>query len=212
MYNQIRNTNSKGANKTNNSANVALKTRDVVMLKPDSNKGVLVGHRFDGRFNVTTNGLRSGKGLKERNSSWDQRSRLHDVIFFRAPFYKDNARYVAEFSQGGKCAFIRIDPERTYVYPSEVRATAQYYKDPNVINRFRKPFSYYMKVIEDNERRPGEAGHPGVFYNMQTFEKIQLGPHASPRFPYTNIPIERSCEILVHADHISPDLLLIPLT
>lgn len=197
-----------GVNRANKNANVIFETRDVVMLKPDSNRGVLVGHRYDGRFNVTTNGLRSGKSLKERNSSWDERTRLNDVIFFRAPFYKDNAKYVDEFSGFGKCAFIRIDPERTYVYPSEVRVTSQYYNNPKFINKFRKPFKYYMEKIEENERRPGSAGHPGVFYNMLTFEKIQFPPKERPGFPFTRVAIERSCEILVHADHISPELLI----
>tara|TARA_X000000368_G_C22853246_1_gene633096 strand:+ start:139 stop:837 length:699 start_codon:yes stop_codon:yes gene_type:complete len=205
--------------KHNNNTNVIFQTKDVVILKPDSKKGVLVGHHFDGRFNVTKNGLRSGKSLKERNPSWAERTGLglHDKIFFRAPFYEDNTRFVEEFSSYGKCAFIRIDPERTFVYPSEVRASEEYGIDPQVINKFRKPFKDYMKAIKNNERYP--SGKYAVFYDMRTFEKLLFNPNIVNDsrfpyeyydFPYTTEPIERNCEIVVHTDHISPEMLYIP--
>ena len=209
--------------KNNNNTNVIFQTKDVVMLKPDSKKGVLVGHHFDGRFNVTKNGLRSGKSLKERIPGWAERTGLglHDKIFFRAPFYKDNTRYVEEFSSYGKCAFIRIDPKRTYVYPSEVRASEEYGLDPQVINQFRKPFEYYMKAIEKNEKNSRKYGYlqeegPGIFYDMRTFEKIVVHPnHVDEKYdpgylPYTPYAIQRNCEIVVHTDHISPEMLYIP--
>lgn len=115
----------------------------VCILKPDVKKGIIVWTNFvnpseaDSLCNL---GIKTGKQLQHEGSivgvgvgSIVPRGRIHPYSFFRAPYYSRDIDYTSvetevnsSYGEGQigmkQRAFIRVDPDQTVVFSSEIRA------------------------------------------------------------------------------------------
>jgi len=107
----------------------------VCILRPDVKKGIIVFTNFKqptGMDSLCNLGLKTGKQLQEEGIDFG-RSKIHPYIFFRAPYYSRNIDYTSveteinsSYGEGQigikSRAFIRVDPDNTFVFSSEIRA------------------------------------------------------------------------------------------
>ncbi len=97
----------------------------------------------------------------------------HPYIFFRAPFrYDGNIDYTSVNSEIASLygnvdqkdkVFIRVDPNRTYVFSSEIRA--KYLYDNRLKNKLQSSkikLSEYLKIIRANENYVKNARNDAI--------------------------------------------------
>lgn len=178
-------------------SDILFQDEDVCVLKPNSNRGIIVWHRFDAQFKqqIGEQGLILGNGVRI----------LHPFHFFRAPMrlispqtsLEDmNASYAHQVnaSELEQYFCIRVDPETTFVYLSESRTSGLRWQES------RMTLKRFWNVIEKNNeiKVPGQV----PMYHVLSGEKIYT-KHNSPLF--TRVPTERNGEILVACKQIPPD-------
>ena len=165
-------------------------------------------------------GLKTGKQLATEGIEFG-RSKLHPYIFFRAPYYSRDIDYTSieteinsSYGPGqiiNSRVFIRVDPDNTFVFSSEIRDTISKHeewigKENIIINNSKKKLFDYLNIININSQtkknvKRGEK----ILYNLFT-SKAQIFPDgARMTDPYDNLPIERNSEILVSIPHLTPD-------
>ncbi len=107
----------------------------VCILRPDVKKGIIVWTHYTQPAEMGSLcelGLKTGKQLQQEGINFD-RSKIHPYIFFRAPYYSRDIDYTSVeteiiSSYGEKQigieprVFIRVDPDKTFVFSSEIRA------------------------------------------------------------------------------------------
>jgi hypothetical protein len=195
----------------------------VCILRPDVKKGIIVWSQYsqpaemDSLCNV---GLKTGRQLHSEGVNFG-RTMIHNYIFFRAPFYSRDIDYTSVeteiISSYGERqigtvprVFIRVDPDRTFVFSSEIRDIFKhpvwYGKVDTVINNSKKSLSKYLEIIKNNMTIT-EAVTPDtkILYNLFSSRAQLFSVRASPGEPYDDQPIERNSEILVSIPHIVPD-------
>lgn len=205
---------------------------DVCILRPDSQKGIIVWTQFKNPNNgqhLCDIGLKTGKKMRENGISFG-RSIYHPYIFFKAPYYapsEDEVNVTTDVheivSYYGKInlknkAFIRVDPERTYVYSSEIRPYiskrytwhSNIYE--NIMKNSRKTLNEYFQIIRNNkEKREQRPVGQMVFYNLFTGKAIYKPTSfydiydSDKNFPINIHPINTLSEILVRLPHLTPD-------
>lgn len=193
---------------------------DVCILRPDSQKGIIVWTSFNNPNNgqhLCDIGLKTGKKMRENGISFG-RSIYHPYIFFRAPYYaprEDEVNVTTDvneiISYYGRInlknkAFIRVDPEKTYVYSSDIRVI---YKDniENIILNSRKTLSNYLKIINNNlliEKSLNKTNKK-ILYNLFSSKAFVFPKTHNLKEPFYHIPINRTSEILVKLEHLTPD-------
>ncbi|NBP64701.1 MAG: hypothetical protein EBU66_08570 [Bacteroidetes bacterium] len=161
-------------------------------------------------------GLKTGKQLRVEGIDFG-RSTIHPHIFFRAPYFSRKIDYTSVESEiissygeeeiGIRSrVFIRVDPDNTYVFSSEIRAT-----HPEHIERTKKTLTDYLNIISENSKI-----YPTLFplavtkqqpaYHLYT---SRLRPVSNGikyvMYPLNSKPIERNSEILVSRPHLTPD-------
>ena len=195
----------------------------VCILRPDVKKGIIIWSNYsqppdmDSLCNV---GLKTGRQLHSEGVDFG-RSISHPYIFFRAPYYAREIDYstletevsssYGEGQLGRKSrVYIRVDPDRTFVFSSEIRDIFKhvvwYGKVDTVINNSKKSLSKYLEIIHNNMTIT-EAVTPDtkILYNLFS-SRAQLFPmRAQPGEPFDNQPIERNSEILVSIPHLMPN-------
>lgn len=165
---------------------------NVCILKPDVKKGILVFTNYKqspGIASLCELGLKTGSQLQKNGVNFG-RSMIHDYIFFRAPYLSEPIDYTSidtEISSSfGKenleipsRVWIRVDPEKTYVYSSEIRAvyspqfrygTYEYLSAlEREVRKSRKSMVDYLRILVENERvmRDIEPGKK-ILYNLLT--------------------------------------------
>jgi hypothetical protein len=203
---------------------VMYRDRDVCILKPEVKKGILVFTHFTQPKNTPSLceiGLKSGYQLHLEGINFG-RSIYHPYIFFRAPFYANPIDYSSidteiessfgKYHVGLKDnVWIRVDPDRTFVFSSELRLSEV---RKRMINASRKTMTEYLRIINENK-----AIIPGpeqvAKYHLISSRKV-LFPKGfrnnSFGFSNTNYnsvinrqEINRNSEVLVAKNHLTPE-------
>lgn len=207
----------------------------VCILKPDVKKGIIVWHHYEqppDMDSLCEFGLKTGAQLQSEGVDFG-RTTIHPHIFFRAPYLSRDIDYSTPeneiFSSFGKDqigkeprVFIRVDPDNTYVFSSEIRPI-----NPSDINRSKKLLSEYLMIIAENleiERSSTFYMTDQPAYNLFTSRLVKVpyrpaekasgtrrGRTRRPiynhniglRYPLVYAPIERNSEILVSLPHLT---------
>lgn len=200
----------------------------VCILKPDVKKGIVVWTNYTQPMDapsLCSSGLKTGKRLQEEGVSFG-RSVYHPYIFFRAPYYANEMDYStieteirSSYGEGQqnqpRRAYIRVHPDKTFVFSSEIRARFLppfYYGTPayhnameNAVNNSKKSLTEYLRILKNNETIPVPTGKIAM-YNLFTSTKSTFSSqYPLPSYPMDIQPIERHSEILVSLSHLTPD-------
>lgn len=206
---------------------ILFKTANVSVLKPNVKKGILLFHRFynenmDLQEVIKRDGLKSGKKLREEGIYFG-RSVYHNNIFFRAPFVSptkinytsifsellsvypdlfDSKKEIKNFQEN--YALIRVDPNQTYVFSSEIRAL--YFGDERtkLLNKSRVKLTDYFDIIQKNGY-PNYNINTKPMWNLINKQIYYFNRNISLPKTFTEFPIERNCEILIERDILKPE-------
>jgi hypothetical protein len=196
--------------------------RDVRILKPGVKKGILVFSSYkqpQGTPPLCETGLKTGVQLKSEGVDFG-RSVAHEFIFFRAPYFTNPIDYTSidteiASSFGNKspvrsAVWIRVDPDKTNVFSSELRTryppnimhgTPEYYRAmQSEVERSKKTMTTYLQIIGENARQFKEG--PGVLYNLITSRAL---PKRYTEYPFDNQDVSRQSEVLVRLPHLTPN-------
>ena len=207
-------------------SDVLFKTKNVAVLKPNIKKGVVLFHKIhndeiDVLDKIKSEGLKSGKQLKREGIEFG-RSIYHDSIFFKAPFVSPNKinydsiqselislypdlfdKYLNEIFMSN-IAIIRVDPNETYVFSSEIRANYYGKEISPMLEKSRITLTEYFDKIKSNSAPNYQCENQPV-WNLITRDIYYFSKHYQlPNF-FSNSPIERNSEILVARDIIHPN-------
>ena len=212
----------------------------VCILKPDVKKGIIIWTRFtqpEGMGSLCELGLKTGKKLKEEGVNFG-RTKIHPYIFFRAPYYSRDIDYasveteiISSYGEGQigtkSRAFIRVDPDKTFVFSSEIRDVVKHPKwngiEENIINNSKKTLSDYLKIIKENmEITKNVKDNYQIWYNLFSSRAVLFPNRVSDEEeedgedkyekeedhypgPFDDRPIEENSEIRVSIPHLTPD-------
>jgi hypothetical protein len=165
---------------------------------------------------LLTLGLKTGKKLKEEGIDFG-RSKIHPYIFFRAPYFSTNIDYstieteiISSFGllerDNETKVFIRVDPDKTFVFSSEIRVNFFNEADTKIFDS-KKKLSEYLTIIKTNlEIETLESNKNNkILYNLLSSKaKIFLNT-INPGKLFSKAPINRNSEILVSIPHLTPD-------
>lgn len=207
---------------------ILFKDKDVCILKPDTPYGILVFTKVDANKDICSQreGLYSYNELMKVKPELNLKSRAnahidkeHDnLIFFRAPYNSDISSFEASygynpaelgksFSKDSKSciAVLRVDPEQTFVYSSEIRALGTY----NNLLASRIPLKNYLTIIENNINIAIEDYPQKLRANLITYKKECVNANVKSKYPFFDyFPIERNTEIVVNIPHIPHEWLV----
>lgn len=196
--------------------------KDVRILKPTVKKGIIIWTRYtepsEMKESICDVGLKTGEQLYKEGIDF-KRSIYHPYIFFKAPYYSkpiDRRTFVHEYvsSYGKKEIYgkilIRVDPDNTYVYSSEIRNifvhTTYYGNVDNVIKNSRKTLTQYLEIIKQNEEIEKKVPiDKTIYYNMFTSKAILFDIKVKPPSPFDMNPINYNSEILVRLPHLQKE-------
>jgi hypothetical protein len=202
---------------------------DVCILKPDVKKGVLIFTQYTqptGMSSLCEAGLKTGAQLQTEGVNFG-RSMIHGYIFFRAPYYSDPIDYTSidteiasSFGIGESTipsrVWIRIDPEKSNVYSSEIRAAfspqfrygSQEYLSAmeSEVEKSSKPMSKYLRILDENKTAiTGIEPSKKPLYNLFS-SKVGLFPIAyNLKYPWNSHHINKNSEVLVRIPHLTPN-------
>ena len=200
---------------------------DVCILKPNVKKGILVFSQYEqpvGMPSLCEAGLKTGAQLQREGVNFG-RSMIHDYIFFRAPYVSNPIDYtsidteiISSFGETAvsmpSAAWIRIDPEKTYVYSSEIRAkyspqfrvgSLNYLSDmESEVRKSRKRMTDYLKTIYENATIADEPGKKAVYHLFSSL-KMVVPQMFRPSYPWNSEHIHTHSEVLVRLPHLTPN-------
>lgn len=211
-----------------NDSDIKYSDEKVTILHPHVKKGVLIVTFFnppDSGENLKETGLKTGKKLYEEGVKFG-RSKIHPYIFFRAPLCGDCLdstldtphqelirNYDDLFSKFAHLfpdyIAIRVDPDKTKVYSSEIRTQPFYSNDKKQFDqeykKSEKTMTEYLKIIKQNSLKKNNYITHDIYYNLITCEKKLFKKKIKPLYPFNGAPIERNSEVLVQVSHLTPD-------
>ena len=197
----------------------------VRILAPDEPGGVLIYTRYQQPQDAPSlreTGLKTGAQMREEGIEFG-RIVYHDKIFFRAPFYANEIDYTSPMTEIKSLygdipiddkIFIRVDPEHTFVYSSEIRANycpiswtgESVYTSvemENEVEKSRKSMIQYFNVIANNAKTKEKSSDT---YHLYSSEKCSWYSSMEPKYPYIQCPtIHRSSEVYVKIPHLTSD-------
>jgi len=201
----------------------------VCILKPEVKKGIIVFSRFTQppeMDSLCTEGLKTGAKLRNEGINFGRKI-YHPYIFFRAPYYSrpiDYSSIETEISSSygeqvdmSSRVYIRVDPDRTFVFSSEIRNyfrhRAWYGKVDQVIKNSKKTLSKYLTIIKNNEKIEQIAKsnqNKKIWYDLFT-SKAELRPKIEhlENTIFDNHAIYRNSEILVSIPHLTSDFFVL---
>ena len=185
----------------------------VCILKPDVKKGIIIKHRYIQQpktDSICKTGLKTGTQM-HKEGIYFGRSEIHPYIFFRAPFQSKVIDYTTLdteiISSYGKIeensVYIRVDPDNTYVFSSELRVIK-----PEDLDRSKKLLSDYLVIIAENAEIyktlfPLDVTQEDkAAYDLFSSKLIPIS-NTKLDYPLNNAPIERNSEILVSIPHLT---------
>jgi hypothetical protein len=212
-----------GAGEPIEQSDIMYKDDLVCILRPDVKKGIIVWTNYTQPSEMNSLcelGLKTGKQLKNEGVNFG-RSKIYPYIFFRAPYNSSEIDYTSveteinssygEEEIGIKSrVFIRVDPDNTFVFSSEIRDVFKhsvwYGKAETMINNSKKTLSKYLEIISNNMKiienvKPDKK----IWYNLFTSAAVLFPTAANPTEPFDDEPIERNSEILVSIPHLTRD-------
>jgi len=200
----------------------------VCILHPNVKKGVLVFTNYrtnSGMDSLKDVGLKPGKILHEEGCDLGYTKVFHPHIFFRAPWFSrkiDYATYeteiVCSFGLGHmdveRRCFIRVDPDKTYVFSSSIRESC--YREHDELEKSKKTLSEYLNILAYNAELyktvyPVCNTKTQPAYHLYTSKLIVVPnngiylDHNEIKYPLSSSPIELNSEILVSIPHLTPD-------
>ena len=193
----------------------------VCILRPYIKKGIIIWSNYTQPANMPsllTLGLKTGKKLKEEGVDFG-RSKIHPYIFFRAPYLSADIDYstieTEIISSFGKellerdnetKVFIRVDPNKTFVFSSEIRVNFFNEADTKIFNS-KKKLSEYLTIIKTNlEIETLESNKNNkILYNLLSSKAKIFLNKTKPDKLFSKAPINRNSEILVSIPHLTPD-------
>jgi len=188
---------------------IKYKDNDICILKPEIKKGILITTPFNqvvGEDDIRTHGLHIG--VNDKRSS----------IYFKAPYYSpDTINYTSVDSEifssynndilYGSKIYIRVDPDNTYVYSTEIRT--HYMNEPqDVITRelrkSRKSLTLYLNILKTNKQIQNSDF---ICYNLITSlrENYSSTPNKPIIYPLTKHNIEKNSEIPIKLKWLLPE-------
>jgi hypothetical protein len=209
---------------------------DVCILRPEVKKGVLVFTHYTQPPGtpLCLAGLKTGEQLRSEGIEFG-RSVYHPYIFFRAPYFANPIDYTSvdteirssfgDVENLPSKIWIRVDPEQTFVYSSEIRAERNFRFVPSVVlaevEKSRKRMSEYFRIIGENASMKVLRGQMAL-YDMYTSRKSVIASTAEPtkyhrslrldrlllggyEYPLSPYPIHQQSEVLVRVPHLTPD-------
>jgi hypothetical protein len=218
----------------------------VCILRPNVKKGIIVWTHFTqpvGMDSLCNLGLKTGKQLQEEGIDFG-RSKIHPYIFFRAPYYSRNIDYTSveteinsSYGEGQigikSRVFIRVDPDNTFVFSSEIRAkisgvyfhisdghlitkqelslTHSKFLMPYTDERYRKLYNeYYNSEINKSKKTLSEyliiiKENERIPGKIYNLYSSRKELSRSSIYPYDSEPIEKNSEILVSIPHLTQD-------
>jgi hypothetical protein len=199
----------------------------VCILRPEVKKGIIIWTRYiqpPGLDSLCNLGLKTGRQLKSEGIEFG-RGIFHPYIFFRAPFYSRRIDYstpeteiISSYGEEGKIrtsyleprAFIRVDPDKTFVFSSEIRTEEfDYAMKEDFLNKSKKTLSKYLEIINKNLETEKYKHGSKVAYNLISSEAESVPETFRERFPLNQYPINRTSEILVSIPHLTPDFFVL---
>jgi hypothetical protein len=191
----------------------------VCILRPDVKKGIIIWSVYSSLtpVDICKMGLKTGKQLKTEDTDYG-RTVTHPYSFFRAPYVAcrdiDYSTVETEISSSfGKIntlsrVYIRVDPDKTFVFSSEMRnyfAHPKWYGKPDEIYKSKKTLSEYLKVIRDNLMVDSNLpSGKSIWYDLYT-SKAHIYADTIVPFYFDEHPINENSEILVSIPHLTPD-------
>lgn len=198
----------------------------VCILNPNVKKGIIVWSHYKQPQNTDSLcnlGLKTAKKLRTEGVDIGRRSKIHPYIFFTAPYYSRDIDYTSVekeiISSYGERqigiqprVFIRVDPDKTFVFSSQIRAKPEYgdLEDGLIKNSKKTSLSKYLEIINDNMKIiKNVKSDKKILYNLFTSEAVSFPIYAEPHLPFVYSPIERNSEILVSIPHLTPDFFVL---
>ena len=198
---------------------IMYKDKHVCILKPNVQKGVIIMNRFNQPENMESLcdlGLKTGSQLQKEGMEFG-RSVYHPYIFFRAPYRSPDqmnysnpeaeiiSLYEETVLDEDGVVFIRVDPDKTFVFSSEIR-TVEFNKTKQnkMLKRSKKTLTDYLRIIKENSSIT-EKLNPGLRYNLFTSEAKIFPYPRSKSTEWNEYPIHRNSEILVYKPHLTRD-------
>jgi len=186
----------------------------VCILHPYVNKGVIVWHSYDKKdgIDLEEDGIKSGYLLNKEKRNYG-RITHYSHIFFRAP----DKEYVniGEFTKNKNRIYIRVDPDRTMIFSSEIRTRFRpccYYPSPeydlmiwNELLKSQKTLREYFFIVEENEERIDKNIDDEILYNLHTSRKCVIPKNIHFGYPYDKNNININSEIIVFIQHLTKD-------
>jgi hypothetical protein len=195
----------------------------VCILRPDVKKGIIVWTNYvqpPDMPSLCEIGLKTGHQLNKEGIGFG-RSVYHPHIFFRAPYYSRKIDYstiesevVSSYGEGiihkEGYAFIRVDPDRTFVFSSEIRAVLLGSDSTRMLENSKKTLTQYLGILNENEQiiKSIQPGHT-VWYNLFSSKATIFKDSIRPKFPLNEYVINRNSEILVSIPHLTPDFFVL---
>lgn len=195
----------------------------ICILKPNVKKGVLIVTRFyvDGPTNVCKQGLKTGQHLQKQGKTVRKHAgKALDKIFFKAPYLplqiaqyptiqqQLRASYGDRFLLQPKMAVLRVDPDQTFVFSSEIRTTGQYWDNPRIINASKKTLTKYYDILRknnqqkiQNEKQSGKK----IVYNMHSSQIKFVPLRYNMNYPFSEHDIASNSEILIQTPVLGPE-------
>ena len=223
-----------GAGEPIKESDIMYKDDLVCILKPEVKKGIIIWTHFtqpEEMGSLCEFGLKTGKQLQIEGIKFGRRridgedfykSRIHPYIFFKAPYYSRDIDYTSveteinsSYGEGQigtePRVFIRVDPDRTFVFASEIRSDDNFknYKERcEYLDKSKKTLSAYLEIIRDNlpiekNVKPDQQ----ILYSFIT-GKVHLLPflkHSGHRIGLSEAPTNMNSEILVSIPHLTPN-------
>jgi hypothetical protein len=172
-------------------------------------------------------GLKTGLQLKTEGVNFG-RTMIHNYIFFRAPFFSNPIDYTSidteiassfgnQQSAIPSRVWIRIDPDKSNVYSSEIRAkfsnNPYRYGSPEYLSAIesqvensKKSMTTYLRILDENETAITdiEAGKKPLYHLFSS--KVELFPIAYKLgYPWDSHAINKNSEVLVRIPHLTPN-------
>ena len=197
----------------------------VCILRPYIKKGIIIWSNYTQPPNMDSLlilGLKTGKKLKEEGVDFG-RSKIHPYIFFRAPYLSADIDYstieteiISSFGQellervNEPKVFIRVDPDKTFVFSSEIRVNFYNEADTKIFDS-KKKLSEYLRIIKINLEIETLVSNKNkkILYNLKSSEARLFPNTTNPGKLFSNAPINRNSEILVSIPHLTSDYFIL---
>lgn len=220
---------------------------NVCVLKPEVKKGIIICSHYKQPPNADSLcnlGLKTGKKLQEEGVDFG-RTKIHPVIFFRAPYCarvinftsvktEISSSYGEEQIEKPQRVYIRVDPNKTFVFSSEIRARipfpAFHINDGHLVTGRELDSTHYRFLMHRTDERHKELYNKYYINEINKSRKLlsayldiirsnelkselkiynlyssEKVERIRVEYPFDNSPIERNSEILVSIPHLTRD-------